>query len=101
MRSFLRDVRDGARALAPSRFPVRRFALALALGSAGGWLFATLNLPLPWMLGAMTACTLAALVRAPIAAPGVLPPPMTAIIGVLLGAGFNPAILSHLLDWVP
>src|SRR5689334_20917727 len=101
MRSFLTEFRDGARALAPGRFPYGRFTAALALGAAGGWTFARFNLPLPWMLGAMTACTLAALVHATIAAPAVVRPPMTAVIGVLLGAGFNPAILTHLLSWIP
>jgi uncharacterized membrane protein AbrB (regulator of aidB expression) len=62
------------RALAPSRFPYLRFAAALTLGTAGGWTFAQLNLPLPWMLGAMTSCTLGALVRAPVAAPAVVRP---------------------------
>lgn len=101
MRSFLREFRDGLRALAPGRFPYPRFAAALALGSAGGWAFARLNLPLPWMLGAMTACTLAAFVHAPIAAPAVVRPPMTAVIGVLLGAGFSPAIVAQLPTWIP
>jgi uncharacterized protein len=73
----------------------------VTLGTAGGWTFAQLNLPLPWMLGAVTACTLAALARAPIAAPAVVRPPMTMVIGVLLGAGFSPAILAQLPTWLP
>ncbi len=101
MRSFLLEFRDGSRALAPGRFPYLRFAAALTLGTAGGWTFAQLNLPLPWMLGAMTVCTLAALVHAPIAAPAVVRPPMTMVIGVLLGAGFNPAIVAQLPTWIP
>jgi membrane AbrB-like protein len=101
MRSFLLEFRDGLRALAPSRFPYVRFTAALTLGTAGGWTFAQLNLPLPWMLGAMTACTLGALVRAPVAAPAVVRPPMTMVIGVLLGAGFSPAIVAQLPTWIP
>ena len=101
MRSFLKEFHDGLRALAPSRFPYARFAAALALGTAGGWTFAQLNLPLAWMLGAMTACTFAALIHAPIAAPAVVRPPMTMVIGVLLGAGFNPAIVAQLPTWLP
>jgi len=87
MRSFLKEFRDGLRAVAPGPFPYARFAAALALGTAGGWTFAQLNLPLAWMLGAMTVCTFAALIHAPIAAPAVVRPPMTMVIGVLLGAG--------------
>jgi uncharacterized membrane protein AbrB (regulator of aidB expression) len=101
MRSFLLEFRDGLRALAPSRFPYVRFTAALTLGTAGGWTFAQLNLPLPWMLGAMTSCTLGALVRAPVAAPAVVRPPMTMVIGVLLGAGFSPAIVAQLPTWIP
>jgi len=82
-------------------FPYLRFFAALLLGGSGGWLFARLNLPLPWMLGSMTACTLGAITRAPIAAPAVVRPPMTMVIGVLLGAGFAPEVLDHLGSWIP
>src|SRR4051812_49597262 len=91
MRDLIGDLRDGLWALSPSRFPYRRFIAALMLGAAGGWTFAYLRLPLPWMLGPMTVCTVAALFRAPIAAPAVVRPPMTMVIGVLLGAGVTPA----------
>jgi uncharacterized protein len=100
MRDLIGELRDGIWALSPSRFPYRRFFAALALGGAGGWSFARLQLPLPWMLGPMTVCTIAALFRAPIAAPAVVRPPMTMVIGVLLGAGFSPAILGQLPSWI-
>ena len=57
-------------AFAPGSFPYARFLFALLVGAMGGWLFAWAGLPLPWMLGSMVACTLAALMRAPVAAPG-------------------------------
>lgn len=101
MRDLLADLRAGLRDLAPGRFPYLKFAAALLVGAAGGWLFATLRLPLPWMLGSMTACTLAALLKAPIAAPTVVRPPMTMVIGVLLGAGFTPAIVERAPGWIP
>jgi membrane AbrB-like protein len=101
MRDLIGDLRDGLWALSPARFPYRRFIAALALGAAGGWLFAWLRLPLPWMLGPMTVCTVAALFRAPIAAPAVVRPPMTMVIGVLLGAGFTPAVAAQLPSWIP
>jgi uncharacterized protein len=101
MRDLIAELRVGFWALSPSRFPYRRFVGALALGIAGGWIFARLRLPLPWMLGSMTLCTLAALVKAPIAAPAVVRPPMTMVIGVLLGAGFTPQILGQLPTWIP
>jgi uncharacterized membrane protein AbrB (regulator of aidB expression) len=100
MRDLIGDLRDGLWALSPARFPYRRFIAALALGTAGGWTFSRLQLPLPWMLGPMTVCTAAALFRAPIAAPAVVRPPMTMVIGVLLGAGFTPGIIAQLPSWI-
>jgi membrane AbrB-like protein len=96
-----RDLKDGLRALAPGRFPYARFLLALAIGGAGGWLFSSLRLPLPWMLGPMTFCTIAALLQAPVAAPTVIRPPMTVVIGVLLGANFTPQLVGQVPHWLP
>jgi membrane AbrB-like protein len=94
-------LRSAARALSPARFPYGRFLAALVVGGAGGFVFSTFDLPLPWMLGSMTACTLAAILRAPIAAPGIVRPPMTVVIGVMLGAGFSPQVAESVLDWLP
>ncbi len=80
-------------------FPYGRFACALGLGVLGALLFSVLRLPLPWMLGSMAFCTIGALFRAPIAAPGIVRPPMAAVIGVLLGSGFSPALLGRLGGW--
>jgi len=101
MRSFWQEMRGGFAALRPEHFPYARFIAALILGFIGGAIFNALTLPLPWMLGPMTFCTIAAILRAPIAAPTVVRPPMSAVIGVMLGAAFTPAILTNLLDWVP
>lgn len=101
MLKLWRDFRAGLAALRPQRFPYGRFALALTLGAIGGYVFMRLLLPLPWMLGSMVICTVAALLRLPVAAPGVIRPPMTAVIGVMLGAGFTPALFGHLGTWVP
>ena len=98
MRSFWQEMRGGFAALRPEHFPYARFIAALILGFIGGAIFNALTLPLPWMLGPMTFCTIAAILRAPIAAPTVVRPPMSAVIGVMLGAAFTPAILTNLLD---
>jgi membrane AbrB-like protein len=94
-------LRRWVRSLSPASFPYGRFFLALLLGTLGGWIFLKLRLPLPWMLGSMTACTLAALVRAPIAAPAAVRPPMTMVIGVMLGAGFTPKVIESAASWLP
>lgn len=101
MRELWSDLVNGLRAFSIQRFPYRRFALALFLGTLGGWLFVQARLPLPWMLGSMVFCTIAALLRAPIAAPGVIRPPMSAVIGAMLGAGFRPDIVAQLPNWLP
>ncbi len=99
--AWMRDVRAGFAAMRPSRFPYPRFALALALGVTGGLLFQRLSLPLPWMMGPMVFCTLAALLRVPVAAPPVIRPPMTMVIGVMLGAAFSPDLVARILQWWP
>jgi membrane AbrB-like protein len=102
VRSQLREaLRSLGRSFAPSAFPYARFALALAIGGAGGLAFSWLQLPLPWMLGPMTACTLASLMQAPVAAPPVVRPPMTVVIGVMLGAGFAPEVVESATHWLP
>ncbi|MGH6816073.1 MAG: AbrB family transcriptional regulator [Hyphomicrobiaceae bacterium] len=94
------DVRSVVRPFSPANFPYLRFAAALALGAGGGWLFARYRMPLPWMLGSMTACTLAALLRAPVAGPPVMRPPMSMLIGVMLGSAFSPQFFGQLGAWM-
>jgi membrane AbrB-like protein len=101
MRALWDEMRGGFAAMHPSRFPYAKFAAALVLGFIGGAIFNALELPLPWMLGPMTFCTVAAIMRAPIAAPAVVRPPMSAVIGVMLGAAFTPAIFGSLIGWLP
>lgn len=82
-------------------FPYGRLAFALALGFGGAIVFRLLSLPLPWMLGSLTACLLGSLLKFPIAAPGSIRPPMLMLVGVLLGSGFSPNLLSGLWLWAP
>ncbi len=101
MKAFWQEMRGGFAAMRPKHFPYARFAAAILLGLIGGTLFNALAMPLPWMLGPMTFCTIGAILRAPIDAPTVVRPPMSAVIGVMLGAAFSPAIFDNLLDWIP
>ena len=78
---------DGFRA-ARLRVAGLQFALAVGLGTVGGAIFFALALPLPWMLGAMTVATGAALAGAPIMVPAQVRNVMIAILGVLLGSQF-------------
>jgi uncharacterized protein len=97
--SWFDDVGEGVKSLAPDRLPYGKLGLALGLGLLGGFLFQWLRLPLPWMLGPMTACTLGAVAQLPIAAPQVVRQPMSAIIGVLLGATFGPSVFAQVGAW--
>ncbi|OYU49241.1 MAG: monooxygenase [Rhizobiales bacterium PAR1] len=101
MRALWHQTRNGIAALKPGSFPWGRFALAMLIGIAGGWGFASLRLPLPWMLGPMSACTLAAVLGLPVAAPPVIRPPMTLVIGVLLGTAFKPDFFHQFPQWLP
>ncbi len=77
-----------------------RVVLALAIGAVGGWVFTLLTMPLPWMLGSMAFCTVAAVMRAPISAPARVRPYMIAVVGVMLGSGYSPAMLDRAGDWL-
>ena len=76
------------------------FVLALVLAGLGGWLFWTLHAPLPWLLGAMIACALAAIAGIPISTPSVARPPMTALVGTMLGASFTADTFSRAGEWI-
>ncbi|HET6519135.1 MAG TPA: AbrB family transcriptional regulator [Geminicoccaceae bacterium] len=74
---------------------------ALTLGAAGGALFVLLGLPLPWMLGAMAATTVASLAGLRIALPLRLRGPMVGVLGVMLGSAFTPEVLRGAALWLP
>lgn len=82
----------------PSVLP--RLALALAIGSLGGWLAARAGIPLPWLLGSMLATTLAATAGAPVAAWTPLRSLYIAVLGVLLGSGFTPGAFAQAHEWL-
>ena len=76
-----------------------RLGRTLAIGTVGGAIFAWMNLPLAWMLGAMVATTAASLGGAKLYVPGPMRSIMVAIIGVLLGASFTPEIVEKAGEW--
>jgi membrane AbrB-like protein len=76
-----------------------RMVLALALGGAGGWIASLLAVPLPWMIGAMLSTTIGAAFGLPIAIDMRLRALMVAVLGVMLGSGFTPAILGQMAAW--
>lgn len=77
-----------------------RFGATLALAAAGGLLFLWLSIPLPFMLGSMFCVMAAALAGMPVQAPQAIRPPMSVVIGAMLGTSFSPAILQTISLWV-
>src|SRR5918992_591771 len=75
--------------------------LALAIGAAGGWAAYAVELPLAWMIGAMVATTVAAILGLPIALPTGLRSMMVAVLGLMLGSGFSPALLDRFAGYDP
>ncbi|MBE2276715.1 MAG: AbrB family transcriptional regulator [Rhodobacteraceae bacterium] len=75
-----------------------RLAVALAVGTLGGAVFRILHLPLPWMLGSMTACMIASMAGLPAAIPGRLRPFMSSVVGAMLGTTFTTAMIGDLAD---
>lgn len=80
--------------------PSRAQILCLILGAGGGFAFYLLHMPLPWMLGAMAFTTVAAVAGVPIALMPRVRMIFVAVLGIMLGSQFSPAILDHLQFWV-
>lgn len=80
--------------------PRGSMALALAIGTAGGLLFAWAKLPLPWMMGAMVATTVASVAGADIRIEYRLRMLMICVLGVMLGSAFKPQLLDQIGEWV-
>ena len=72
-----------------------RFALAFLIGTIGAVLFVYVHLPLPWYLGALTACLIASVARLPMERPRPLAGPLRATLGVAVGSAFTPAIMGQ------
>jgi len=73
--------------------------LTLSIAAIGGFSMWWLSLPLPWLLGAMFATGLCALLQAPMAIPPRARPPMTAMIGVMIGSSFHAGMFAHWTEW--
>ena len=58
-------------------------------------MFYALSLPLPWMLGALFVTMAAAIAGLPVQGPMRLRPAIVAVIGVLLGSRFTPAVIGQ------
>ncbi|MEM8914885.1 MAG: AbrB family transcriptional regulator, partial [Pseudomonadota bacterium] len=73
--------------------------LSLILGTIGGAIFWWWGVPLAWMLGALTATSIASMIGVQTGVPKVLRSPMFIVIGVLIGSSFNEELLSQIGEW--
>lgn len=91
-------------AASPAQSRARRIAAlmtALIIGAIGGYVFVIAGMPLPWLLGAMTSCTIAALAGVPVAVSRSIRMPMISVIGVMLGSRFSPELFGQMYLWLP
>lgn len=79
--------------------PQGSMLLALAIGAAGGFAFAWAKLPLPWMMGAMVATTVASVAGADIRIDFRLRTAMICVLGVMLGSAFKPDLVNQIGEW--
>lgn len=76
-----------------------RLALTITIGLAGGWLFARLGTPLPWMLGALAATMIGSMAGLPLQVPQLFRRLWIIVLGVMLGSAFTAETFDHLLHW--
>lgn len=80
---------------------VRSTLLALMVGGTGSLLFVLLGLPLPWMLGSLTATAIVATLGRNWFVPLPIRDAARPVIGVMAGSAFTPAIVQVLPLWWP
>ena len=73
-----------------------RLVLTIAIGCVGTGLFHALALPLPFLLGPLFACLVAALAGVPVRDAGVMGKVMRTILGVAIGASITPDLVARL-----
>lgn len=74
---------------------------AFVVAGIGVFIFHYFNLPLPWLLGPIFACLLAALAGVPLRGIKPLNDGMRTILGVAVGATLTPAVLATFPSMIP
>ena len=75
-------------------------ARALGIGAIGGIVFVLLDLPLPWMLGAMLATMAASLCGLALRVAPPVRGSMLVVIGLVIGSGFTPELMAGAGRWL-
>lgn len=76
--------------------PFSRQIMTLAIAGVGVAVFTALSLPLPWLLGPLLACLIAAFAQAPLNGLGAAATPLRTILGVAVGAAITPALFQRI-----
>lgn len=80
------------------RADLRNMALTGVVSLAGVFVFYALGLPLPWLLGPMFACLIAALLGMTLETTKRVSTAMRTILGVAVGASITPAVVQRIPD---
>ncbi|MFK7745517.1 MAG: AbrB family transcriptional regulator [Roseobacter sp.] len=87
---------------APTAFDrLVQYVTPFGIALVGVGLFHLLHLPLPWLLGPIMACLVAALLGLRMRGIGVVNNTMRTILGVAVGASFTPVVLASMLGMWP
>ena len=78
-----------------------RILTSLVIAGTGVALFLVLGLPLPWLLGPMFGCLVAALAGVQLGAQPLLSDLMRTVLGVAVGASITPALFADLPRLLP
>ena len=89
------DGKPGGQGRGPRSVAARRL-LTIAIGIAGTLAFWALALPLPFLLGPLFACLVAALSGVPVTGAGQLGVVMRTILGVAIGASITPELIDRM-----
>ena len=72
-----------------------KLLLGFAIGFGGSLAFIVLHMPLPWFLGSLTACIVAAVADVRYERPTELSVAMRAVLGVAVGTAFTPDLIAR------
>lgn len=81
--------------------PFLPITYAFACSTFGVWVFHVFHLPLPWLLGPIFACLIAALLGIPLGGIKPLNAAMRTILGVAIGASLTPAVAAGIWGMWP
>lgn len=81
--------------------PFLYVTLSLLIGLVGSLSFIYLKLPLPWLLGSITAVAIASRISfIPIKNPKMLSPSARSMLGLMIGSAFTPSIIQYLGNYL-